>query len=144
MGVNGRLGVVAAAIAAALGIWSAAELIGIGLRSPVFDASGQWFRITPPLVAVTAAVPALAGWGLLALLERITANAARIWTGLAAVALLGSLSMPLSGGGVSEAVRTVLVLEHIVVGAILIVGLPRARQATAVTAVRRAAEKRAA
>src|SRR5206468_13062193 len=52
-------------------------------------------------VAVATTVLGLIGWGVLAGLERLTAQAGRVWLVLALVGVSGSLSMPLSGTGVS-------------------------------------------
>jgi Family of unknown function (DUF6069) len=50
----------------------------------------------------------------------VTSHARIVWLILAPVALLASLLMPLSGTGVSDANRAVLVLMHIGVAATLI------------------------
>lgn len=77
--------------------------------------------IGPLLVAVASVVGYLAGWGVLAVLERLTVrNARAIWLGVALVALAASLAMPLGGTGIGAANRVVLVLMHMAVAAVLL------------------------
>ena len=121
-----RLMVVGAAVLAALAIWLVAELaFGIHLQAPAFDNSGQASDVSALDVAVVAALLSLAGWGLLALLERLTARARRVWLIVAPLALVLSLGTPLSGTGVTSANRIVLLLMHLAVGAVLIPALYR-------------------
>jgi hypothetical protein len=84
---------------------------------------GDAQQISLVLVIVQSLVAGLAGWGLLVLLERFTAHGRRIWTIIAAVILVVSLAGP-AGGTTTGSVIT-LILLHLVVGAILIVGLRR-------------------
>lgn len=119
-----RLMVVGAAVLAALAIWLVAELaFGIHLQAPAFDNSGQASEISALDVAVVAVLLSLAGWGLLALLERLTAHARRVWLIVAPLALVLSLGTPLSGTGVTAADRIVLLLMHLAVGGVLIPAL---------------------
>ena len=117
-----RLIAVGAAVFMALAIWLVAEqAFGIHLRAPEgFGASGDIDALN---VALVTAVLSLAGWGLLALLERLTSHARTVWVAIAVPALLLSLLTPLSGTGVSAANRVVLVLMHVTVGAVLIPAL---------------------
>src|SRR5437773_58011 len=112
---NARLMAVAAAVLTALAIWALAELVfGIHLRAPEgFGASGDIDALD---VAIVSTLLSLAGWGLLALLERLTTRARRVWVVIAVVALVLSLGTPLSGTGVTAANRIVLVLMHLAVG----------------------------
>jgi Family of unknown function (DUF6069) len=101
-------------------LWAVAELgFGLHLQAP---ASNDYppMDLGPVFVGVTAAVLALVGWAVLAVLERVTSHARVVWLLLAPVALLVSLVMPLSGTGVSDTNRAVLVLMHIGVAAALI------------------------
>jgi hypothetical protein len=67
------LAVIAAALAA-LAVWLVTDpLLGVDLAAPTRPGSQQLQSITPALVAGTSLVAALAGWELLALLERFTA-----------------------------------------------------------------------
>ena len=85
------------------------------------DAAAQ--RVGPVAVAATALVAGLAGWALLALLERFTRHARVIWTALAIVVLAVSLLGPLNG--IDATTKAALLGLHTVVGVVLIVGLPR-------------------
>lgn len=113
------LAVVAAALAAMV-VWALVEVVaGIDVWAPATGA-GDAHAIGPGNVAAAAAVASLAGWGLLALLERLTARAAAVWTACAVLALLASLGAPLTGEGISAANRTVLVLLHLTVGTVIV------------------------
>ena len=120
-----QLTVVIGAVAAALALWIVAEpVLGIDLRAP---ASGNVPNsdIGPVMVVLASLVSALLGWGLLALLQKFTARARTVWTVIAGVVLAASLFGPLSGEGITGANRVVLLLMHLVVGAVLIIGLRR-------------------
>lgn len=115
---------VAAAVLAAVVLWLVA-VPGLGLDL-VVGAGAQAQQVT--LVSVIAA-PLLAGavaWVLLAVLERRTVKAVKIWriTGwtFLAVSLLGPLGM-----GAAAGTLTVLLLMHGSVGTILMLGLPLRR-----------------
>ena len=75
-------------------------------------------------VIVTSVVAGLAGWGLLAVLERLVPRPRRVWTPIAVTVLVLSLLGPL-GGGTDTASRLVLAGLHLIVGTVLVVGLPR-------------------
>ncbi len=75
-------------------------------------------------VVVSSLAGSLAGWGVLALLEWRTSRGMSIWTGLAVVALLASLALPLVAG-TTMAAKLGLVLMHLTVGSVLIPGLRR-------------------
>jgi hypothetical protein len=85
------------------------------------DAATQ--TVGPIAVAATALVAGLLGWAALALLERFTRRARVIWTALATVVLAVSLLGPLNG--IDTTTKTALLGLHMVVGVVLIVGLPR-------------------
>lgn len=119
-----RLAAVVIAVLAALAIWTVAEVVfHIHLRAP--EGLGSSGDIGALSVILASAFASLAGWGLLALLERLTARARSVWMTIAVVALLLSLVTPLSGTGITPANRAVLVLMHLAVGAVLIPGLYR-------------------
>jgi len=121
-----RLTAVAAAMASALAIWVIAELaLGIDLRAPAFDGSAQTLPIRVQDVLLVSALLSLAGWGFIAVLERLTARAPRLWLVIAVAALLLSLGTPLAGAGVTLANRLVLMLMHLAVGSVLIPALYR-------------------
>jgi Family of unknown function (DUF6069) len=125
-----RAAAVLAAILAPAAIWLVAvPLLGVDLQ--VAQPSGRApAEITLPLVIVTALAASLAGWGLLALLERLTHRARTIWTSTAVVALVVSFA-PLLGPGTPTAARIVLALLHLTVAAILIPALARSAVAAA-------------
>ncbi|MEU8331971.1 DUF6069 family protein [Micromonospora sp. NPDC048839] len=83
-------------------------------------------QITVAAVVVAAAVAALAGWALLAVLERRTNRPRVWWTSVAVAVLLLSLVVgPPSGVG-GEAMA-ILALLHLSVGVVVILGLSRPR-----------------
>ncbi len=117
---------VASALLAALAVWFVAEVaFGLDLRRPAGSVGQATEDIDAVHVAFAAAVGSLAGWALLAILERFTSRARRAWTAIAVVALLVSLGGPLSGSGISTANRAVLVLMHVLVAAVVIPALGR-------------------
>ncbi|MEU8316055.1 DUF6069 family protein [Micromonospora sp. NPDC048887] len=115
------LTVLAATAAALLGWVVAVPVAGVELiaRSGSTDQ-----RVTPVAVVVSTLLAGLAGWALLAVLERLTGRARSAWTVVAVLVLLVSLLGPL-GGGVGGAAKLTLVALHLVVGAVLITGLRR-------------------
>ncbi|MFR9779146.1 DUF6069 family protein [Micromonospora sp. MS34] len=113
---------VLAATAATLVVWIVAvPLAGVDL---VARTGGAEQTVTPVAVGVATLVVSLAGWGLLALLERFTARARAAWTVVALMVLLVSLLGPL-GGGVGAAATLTLVGMHLAAGAVLIPLLAR-------------------
>lgn len=80
-------------------------------------------QVTQLAVISTALLAGSAAWGSLTILERVTRRARTIWTWLAALVLILSLTGPLAA--TSASAGWVLVLLHVVVGALLIVGMPR-------------------
>ncbi|RQX13622.1 hypothetical protein DLJ58_03620 [Micromonospora arida] len=83
-------------------------------------------QITVAAVIVAAAVAALAGWALLAVLERRTNRSRVWWTSIAGAVLLLSLVVG-PPSGVGGGAKATLALLHLSVGVILILGLPRSR-----------------
>jgi hypothetical protein len=117
---------IVAAILAAEAVWLVAEgLLAIHVQAPAGTLGVEPVAIDPLSVALAAGVLSLIGWAALAGLERFTPMAHGIWLGLALVALLASCGMPLSGSGISQANRLVLVAMHLVVGAIVITAFYR-------------------
>ncbi|MET7425056.1 DUF6069 family protein [Dactylosporangium sp. NPDC005555] len=80
--------------------------------------------ISAVAVVLTVVVAGLLGWGLLALLEKVTAKGRTIWTVIAVVFLLLSLLGPL--GGTDTGTKVSLALLHLLVGAVIITGFTRA------------------
>ena len=114
--------VVAAVVAAAL--WLAAKAVGIDLAVHAGDGSRPVGLVS---VIVTVVVVALAGAGLLRVLERRTTNGLRTWTAIAvavwALSFLGPLSAMTVGAGL------VLATMHLAVAALVVGGLRRTRVA---------------
>ena len=125
-----RLAAVGAAIVAALAAWFVAEVVfGLDLRRPAASVGAQAEDIDAVHVVFAAAVGSLAGWALLAVVERLTARPRRVWTVIAVVALVVSLGGPLSGSGITTSNRLALVLMHVVVAALVIPALARTARA---------------
>jgi Family of unknown function (DUF6069) len=80
--------------------------------------------VGPAAVVIASLVAGLAGWALLALLERVTPRPRRAWRLVAAAVLLISILGPLTAATTLPA-KGALVAMHAVVGVLLIVGLPR-------------------
>jgi hypothetical protein len=113
-------------VLAGLAVWGIATVaFGIDVRQPAFGASSQAPDMTAAPIVLAGVVSGLAAWLVLALLERITRHARGVWRVFATVALVASLGGPLSGQGIGVASQLVLVLMHLLVGAALIVLLPR-------------------
>ena len=118
---------VAAATVAAVAVWAiSVPLLGVHLL--VRFGTGATQSVGIDYVAGATVLASLAGWGVLALLERRTARARTIWTGAALVVVLVSLSLPLTAGTTSST-TAVLAVMHVAVAAILIPGLRRTSSA---------------
>jgi hypothetical protein len=114
---------VAGAVLAAVAVWAiAVPLVGTHLLIRFGTGSAQ--SVGLDYVVGASLMTSLAGWGLLALLERRTARARRIWTGFAIVVVVVSLSLPLTAG-TTPATKAALALMHIAVAAVLIPTLRR-------------------
>ena len=115
---------VAGAILAAMAVWAIeVPLLGIRLQTQYGNGAPQSVGIASVVLSSLAA--SLAGWGLLAILERRFARARAIWTGIAIAVLLASLSVPLSAGTTTTA-KVSLAMMHLAVAAVLIPTLRRA------------------
>jgi len=116
-----RLLAVAGATGAALALWTVVKLaFGLDLRGPAFGASTESSDVGPAQVVIVGLLASLAGWGLLAVLERFTSRVRHLWALVALVVLIGSLGGSLSGTGATTGARAGLVGLHLVVGAVLI------------------------
>ena len=125
--VRWRAAVTAVATVAAALVWVlAVPVLGHDLLVPG-RGDRDPMEITLPLVVGTALVASLAGWGLLEVLERVTRRAAAVWRAVAALALLVSFAPPLLTEGIDTGTRVTLAMMHVVVAAVLIPALPRAR-----------------
>jgi hypothetical protein len=127
---------VIAAVLAALAAWLVTDpLLGVDVAAPTRPGSEELQAVTPALVAGTSLIIALAAWGLLALLERFTARPRPIWTAIAVLVGLVSLTGPVSTIASSTVANGLsLALMHLAVAAVLIPGLA----ATAPSRARRA------
>lgn len=113
---------VAGATAAALALWAlAGPVAGIDLTVRL-DGGVQ--PVGPGAVVVASLLAGLAGWALLASLERILKRPGRTWTVIAVVVLVLSLAGPL-GSAVGTASTVTLAGMHLIVAAVLIPGLGR-------------------
>jgi Family of unknown function (DUF6069) len=120
------LGVLGAALAA-LAIWVVADQL-LGANLLVRSGGGSTQSVGAGTVVAASLLAALLGWALLAVLERRTSRARAVWTGVALVVLLLSLSGPLTGG-TTPSTRATLVLMHLTVAAVLIPTLRRSSPA---------------
>jgi hypothetical protein len=117
-----RPAIVGATVVAALALWALlSRLAGVDLEA---EQGGSMMHIGGVSVFVASALASLAGWGLLALLERRTPNARKIWTIVAVIGCALSLGSPLISG-VGAGAKLGLASLHLVVGAVLIPGLRR-------------------
>lgn len=119
---TGRAVIVGAAVLSALAVWAVlSPLLGWQLEAKQGAATVQ---VGAGSVAVAAAVASLAGWGLLALLERRAVQAKRTWTIVAlaftAVSLLGPW-----GSGIGADSKAGLAALHLAVAAVVVPGLRR-------------------
>ncbi|WP_051681975.1 DUF6069 family protein [Cellulomonas sp. HZM] len=127
--------VVLLAVAAALLVW----LLAVPLAHVELDVQGS--AVGPVAVAVSAALAVLLAWPVRTLLAGRT-RAVPAWRVTCGVVLLLSLVAPLGADGAGA--RAVLVAMHVVVGAVVVVGLEprRAGEARASgRAVRRSARR---
>jgi hypothetical protein len=119
-----RARVCATATVAAIVPWIAARIIGVELD--VVSGGLPPMVVSLPMVLSAALGASLAAWGLLAMLERRIDSARRTWTAVATTVLVLSLvplALPIVEA--TTAARATLVSMHVVVGAVLIAGLPR-------------------
>jgi hypothetical protein len=87
-------------------------------------AGGAAQTVGPASVVAATALAGLAGWLLVAVLERAAARPRRIWTITAPAVLAVSITGPL-GSGAGTTATLVLILLHLVAAAVLIPGLLR-------------------
>jgi Family of unknown function (DUF6069) len=114
------------AVTAAVAVWAVAVPL-LGLHLIIRFGTGSPQSIGLDFVVGASLIASLAGWGLLAMLERRTPHARLIWTIAALAVLLVSLSLPLSAG-TTASTRAALAAMHVAVAAVLIPAL-RSRSA---------------
>ena len=120
-----RVLVILATALAALAVWTILDpLIGLDLtvRSGTATATTT-ATVGPVAVALTSLTAGLAGWALLAVLERTVARPARWWRAVALLVYAVSLLGPL--GATSTGVALALAALHTVVAGLLVALLPR-------------------
>ena len=117
-----RAAVVAGAVLAALLVWLVIDPV-LGRELRVVEEEQVMEIGLFPVVSLSLAF-ALAGWALLAALERFVRRALGVWIVVATAALLLSF-LPLAGDGMSGGTRVGLALTHLAVAAVLIPGLTR-------------------
>ncbi len=123
---QGRALVVVAAVAAAVAVWLVARVAGADLTVEQGSGGGA-AHVGLVMVAVMSALAGLAGWGLLAVLERSTSRARALWTYVALGVLVLSLVGPL-GAGTTAGTKLALVGAHLATAAVLVAGLRRTVQ----------------
>jgi hypothetical protein len=111
------LGAAGGALAVALAWVVEVPLLGIHLNFRFGDGHVQTITIGQ-VIGVTVAA-SLLGWLLLALLERRTPHARRLWITIALVALAASLALPLAVAMTSSAAAGLIVM-HVTAGAVVI------------------------
>jgi hypothetical protein len=117
-----RLAVIGVTVAAALALWALlAPLAGVELEA---EQGTRLIHVGAGSVLFASAAMAFAGWGLLAVLERRTLIARKVWTILAVAACILSLGSPLVGG-IGVGAKLGLAAFHLVVGGTVILGLRR-------------------
>jgi hypothetical protein len=113
-------------LGAALGavtVWAVAVPL-LGIHLTVRFGSGPIQVVGIDAVVISALAGSLAGWGVLASLERLSRHGLAIWTGLASAGVLASLSVPLIVG-TTLSTKIALPLMHLAVGAVLIPAMRR-------------------
>ena len=121
--VRNRLAAVAAATVTALIVWGVADPI-LGVDLLVDTGAGSPTEVGPASVVVTGVVASLAGWALLAVLERLVARPAQVWTVIAVAAAVLSLAGP-AVSGLNTATVVALAAMHVAVATVLIPLLSR-------------------
>jgi hypothetical protein len=110
------------AAAAALAVWAVARpAAGLAVR---LGTGPRTVHVGPASVAVASVLAGLAGWGLLALMERHAARARTVWTATCLIVLVVSLAGPLSAG-VGGAAKAALACMHLAAAGVLIPVLAR-------------------
>jgi hypothetical protein len=114
------------ALAAALAWTVEVPLLGIHLNFRF--GTGHIQTIAAGQVIGISVAAALLGWLLLALLERRTAHARRIWTTIALAVLGASLALPAAVAATTSAAAG-LIAMHLIVGAAVIPAMARTARA---------------
>ncbi|MDN5915363.1 MAG: DUF6069 family protein [Pseudonocardia sp.] len=118
-----RLAAVGATVVVTLAVWAVGRLAGADY---VLDPSAAVTIDAMTTTVITLVVAAL-GWGVLALLERVTRHAAGIWVGIATIVVIASM-VPIFFVDATPSTQVSLFFVHLAVAA-LVPGLLRARSA---------------
>jgi hypothetical protein len=97
---------------------------GIDIHQPAFGSAAPQ-PLSVAFATLVAALAAVLGWALLALLERRSPRAARLWFRIAVATMLVSLAGPLAGHGISAGNRLALFCMHLAAATIIIALLYR-------------------
>jgi hypothetical protein len=116
-----RAGAVGGALLATSAVWLAGHALGVTFQ---VAAGGPPQTFTLPFLAGFTLQVALAGWVTLAILERYTRHALRIWTALG-VGVLGLSFAPIALAGASAPTKAALSLIHLSVAGVLLVTMRR-------------------
>ena len=116
------LGIVATLVVT-LAVWLLGHLAGADYW--ISDSQGT-VRIDALVTTEVTVVLGLVGWGVLALLERLTRYGATIWTVLAAIVVVASM-IPIVLVEATTATRIALAAVHLAVGAVLVPAFVRGR-----------------
>ena len=114
-----RLIAVGGATIAALAVWLIAKLASVPVVAPT-GTGGKLQDISIVAVILTAVFASLAGWALLAILEKFTGKARVVWLSIAIIFFLLSLFGPLTAAGVGAGTKASLLFMHIAVAAVVI------------------------
>lgn len=113
---------VGGAVLAAVAVWVlAVPVLGVEL---LVARAGEVHPVGGGAVVASSLVAGLTGWGLLALLERLSCRARPVWTAAALAVLVLSLVGP--QGGVTTAATVTLTTMHLAVAAVLVPALTKA------------------
>ena len=117
-----RPAAVAGAVMATGLLWLVGRALDVSFRVDLHNSKPpQTFG--PAFLLGCALLFTLLGCGTLAVLERYTRRAERVWTALA-LAVLGVSFVPIVAAGAAASTKTLLGLVHLAVAAVLIVKLP--------------------
>ena len=112
---------------AAAAAW-AVEVPLLGIHLNIRFGPGHVQTIAVGQVIGVSLAASLLGWLLLAMLDRRTTQARRLWTTIALVALAVSLALPLAAATTTAAL-TGLIVMHLAVGAAVIPAMARTARA---------------
>ena len=104
-------------------VWLAGHALGVTFKV-AFGGGAAAQTFSPAFLLGFTLQIALAGWAALAILERYTRYAMRIWTALG-VTVLALSFMPLAAAQASASTKAALTLIHLTVAGVLLVTMRR-------------------